>query len=275
MQSVARWARSWFGLALLALVAGMIIASVPTKASAAEEKTTAENVKPPDGVFIWVIRNSGIIGAFILVLSIYFTAMAARFFVELKPDAAMPPEVLAQCEAMLEQRDFKGIFNVVKEDDSFFSRVLVTGITELPNGLSEAREAMERIGDMLTTEMEKKISFMAVFGTLGPMIGLLGTLSGMIHAFYEIAQSQGNKAVDPSKVANAISEALLLTFEGVLLAIVSIVAFSFFRNRVLVVSVTTMTRADEFLRHFAMAARGKPGGGGAGSTAPARPATKA
>ena len=48
-------------------------------------------------------------------------------FVELRMQTAMPPEVIAQCEAMLEQRDFKGIFNVVKEDDSFFSRVLVTG----------------------------------------------------------------------------------------------------------------------------------------------------
>ena len=101
-------------------------------------------------------------------------------FVDLRMQTAMPPEIIAQCEAMLEQRDFKGIFNVVKEDDSFFSRVLVTGITELPNGLSEAREAMERIGEMLTTDMEKKISPMAVLGTLGPMIGLLGTLSGMI-----------------------------------------------------------------------------------------------
>ena len=101
-------------------------------------------------------------------------------FMELRMQTAMPPEVLSRCEAMLEQRDFKGIFNVVKEDDSFFSRVLVTGITELPNGLSEARESMERVADMLTTEMEKKISMMAVLGTLGPMIGLVGTLKGMI-----------------------------------------------------------------------------------------------
>ena len=90
----------------------------------------------------------------------------------------------------MEQRDFKGIFNVVKEDDSFFSRVLVTGITELPNGLSEAREAMERVGDMITTEMEKKISMMAVLGTLGPMIGLLGTLKGMIASFSVIARQR-------------------------------------------------------------------------------------
>jgi biopolymer transport protein ExbB len=163
---------------------------------------------------------------------------------------------------MLEQRDFKGIFNVVQEDDSFFSRVLVTGITELPNGLSEAREAMESVGDMLTTDMEKKISMMAVLGTLGPMIGLLGTLKGMIAAFQEIARAAG-KGIDPQKVANAISEALLLKLEGVGLSVPSIWFFSFFRNRVMSISVTTMTRADEFLRHFAQAARAKPAAGAA------------
>ena len=76
-----------------------------------------------------------------------------------------------------------------KEDDSFFSRLLTTGITELPNGLAEAREAMERVGEAITAEMEKKISMLAVLGTLGPMIGLLGTLKGMIASFSVIARS--------------------------------------------------------------------------------------
>ena len=68
-------------------------------------------------------------------------------------------------------------------------------------------------------------------------------------------------------MAKGISEALLLTFEGVGLSVPSIYFFSFFRNRVMSISVTTMTRADEFLRHFAQAARGKP----AGRAGPARP----
>ena len=61
-------------------------------------------------------------------------------------------------------------------------------------------------------------------------------------------------------MAKGISEALLLTFEGVGLSVPSIYFFSFFRNRVMSISVTTMTRADEFLRHFAQAARGKSSG---------------
>ncbi len=177
----------------------------------------------------------------------------------------MPPEVLSRCEAMLEQRDFKGIFNVVKEDDSYFSRVLVTGITELPNGLSEARESMERVADMLTAEMDKKISMMAVLGQLGPMIGLVGTLKGMITAFSAIAVE--GATLNAAKVAKGISEALVLTLEGVGLAVPSIFFYAFFRNRVSLISVTSLTRADEFLRHFAQAARTKAG--------PAAPGRKA
>ena len=115
--------------------------------------------------------------------------------------------------------------------------------------------------------MEKKISPMAVLGTLGPMIGLLGTLSGMIRSFGEIARSAG-QPIKSDRVAKGISEALLLTFEGrgAFLA----------RHRVLLVlpqprvgdRVTTMTRADEFLRHFAQAARGKPADRPAASRGP-------
>ena len=272
MRTERRIGRGWVWLTLVVLISGLLIINSAAQVSMAQEKAAAENKDAPkemQSVFVWFIECSGFIGLVILCLSIYFIATVSRMFVELRMQTAMPPEVIAQCEAMLEQRDFKGIFNVVKEDDSYFSRVLVTGITELPNGLSEAREAMERVGDMLTTDMEKKISMMAVLGTLGPMIGLLGTLKGMISSFSVIARSdQGLKA---SEVAKGISEALLLTFEGVGLSVPSIWFFSFFRNRVMQISVTTMTRADEFLRHFAQAARGKPAGAAAGAAAPARP----
>ena len=93
--------------------------------------------------------------------------------------------------------------------------MLTTGITELPNGLAEAREAMERVGEAITAEMEKKISMLAVLGTLGPMIGLLGTLKGMIASFSVIARS--DVQLKASEVAGGISEALVLTFEGVAL----------------------------------------------------------
>ncbi len=78
--------------------------------------------------------------------------------------------------------------------------------------------------------MEKKISMLAVLGTLGPMIGLLGTLKGMIASFSVIAMS--DTQLKASQVAGGISEALLLTFEGVALSVPAIYFFALFRNRV-------------------------------------------
>ena len=150
--------------------------------------------------FSWFIQACGIIGLGVLLpLSIYFVATVSRLFMEMRPVIAMPPEIIANCEALLEQRDFKSIFGVVKEDNSFFSTALSTGIGELPNGLAEAREAMEKVGESVTAEMDKKISMLAVLGTLGPMIGLLGTLTGMIESFQSIAR--GGENLNPQEVA--------------------------------------------------------------------------
>ena len=199
-------------------------------------------------------------------MSIYFVATISRLFIEMRPVVAMPPEIIARCEALLEQRDFKSIFGVVKDDNSFFSTALSTGIAELPNGLAEAREAMEKVGESVTAEMEKKISMLAVLGTLGPMIGLLGTLKGMISSFSVIAFS--GQGIEPGKVAQGISEALVLTFEGVILSVPAIYFYALFRNRVSTISVSTMVRADQFLRHFAHAARSKAPAGAAHASRP-------
>ena len=270
MRTERRMGQGWVWLALILLVFSVLAINATATYSRAQETApaaasggtgaagatgAAQQPQQRDSIFMWFIKVSGFIGFVILCLSVYFVATVARSFMELRLVTAMPPEVISRCEAMLEQRDFKGIFNVVKEDDSYFSRVLVTGITELPNGLSEARESMERVADLLTAEMEKKISMLAVLGTLGPMIGLLGTLKGMIASFSVIAMS--DVQLKASQVADGISQALVLTFEGVGLAVPAIFFYAVFRNRVSLISVTALTRADEFLRHFAQAARTK------------------
>jgi biopolymer transport protein ExbB len=202
------------------------------------------------------MESSGFIGAFIFLLSIYFVALVVRLFLEFRQDVLLPPELLAACEEHVERKDFQGVYDLVSEDASFFGTVLSTGIAELAHGLPEARDAMERTGESLTAEMQKKISMLAVLGTLGPMIGLLGTLKGMIASFSVIALS--DTQLKASEVAGGISEALILTFEGVALSVPAIYFFAVFSNRVSTLSINTMLKADEFLRHFAHAAKKKP-----------------
>lgn len=233
-------------------------------ADAGEAKPAAEKKEgahEQQSFFIWVAETSGLIGLVILLCSIYFVAQVSRLFYEFRLPIAAPPEIIGQCEELLAQRDFKGIYAVVKDDDSIFSRALATGIAELPNGLAEARDVMDRVGESIVVEMEKKISILAVLGTLGPMIGLLGTLKGMIGAFSQIAMS--DTQLKASQVAGSISEALVLTFEGVALSVPSIFFYAFFKNRMMHISTAALLEADQFLRHFAHAARAKGPAAGA------------
>lgn len=203
----------------------------------------------------WFIRTSGLIGAFIFALSIYFIATVARLFKEMRMQVAMPPEIVSEARTLIEKRNFKGVYALVKEDNSHFSQVLRAGLTELPNGLGEAREAMEMVSDVLHTEDDKKISMLAVLGTLGPMIGLLGTLKGMIASFAVIALN--DTQLKASQVAEGISEALLLTLEGVALSVPAIYFFAVFRNRVSSITAHVLLTADELIRSLAAAAKGR------------------
>lgn len=201
----------------------------------------------------WFLRSSGVIGLFILGLALYmiYTVMQANRSIH--PDVAAPPDQLASIQELLEQGDHKGIISFVRSNDSFLCRVLTLGLVELPNGLAHARDFMERHGEAEAVEMENRISMLAVLGSIGPMIGLIGTLKGMIASFSVIATS--GDQLRTSAVAGGISEALLLTFEGVALSVPAIYLFAVFRNRVSSISVGTMLQADTLLVNFANTVR--------------------
>jgi biopolymer transport protein ExbB len=210
--------------------------------------TATDNKSEAQSYLGWVIRSSGAIGLFILVLAVYFITSVVRLHASLRRDAAAPPSQLAALRGFLERRDHRAFIAFARTTDSHLCRVLSLGLLELPKGLAHARETMERRGEAETVELENRISMLAVLGTLGPMIGLIGTLKGMIASFSVIAMSE--MQLRTSQVAGGISEALLLTFEGVALSVPAIYCFAVFRNRVSSISVWTMLHADTLLCQF-------------------------
>jgi len=260
------WQRVLIWALISLTVGGAIVGGFATPVAAQEAgaaapapapaPAAAEPAKKPQSAFIWVIKSSGIIGFVILCLSIYFVATIIRLFIELRSDVAMPPEVVAQCEALLANRDYQGLYDAASHSTSIYGKLLSVGIAELPSGLAEAREVMDRNADAETVDMERKISMLAVLGTLGPMIGLVGTLKGMIASFSVIALS--DTQLKASEVAGGISEALILTFEGVALSVPAIYFFAFFKNRVSKISVETLLAADELVRRMVQQAK-RPG----------------
>ena len=204
----------------------------------------------------WLLQVSGPIGILIFVLSIYFVAVAIKQAFVLRLSVAAPPEMVDAATKLIEEKKPKDLMALLNEDDSYFSQALVAGISELRFGIEEAREKLDRKAEVLTVQMERSISILAVIGTLGPMIGLLGTLKGMISSFSVIAMS--GVALDAAKVAEGISEALVITFEGVFLSVPAIFLYSIFRNRISQISVETTMLADDCLRSVYRLLKSKP-----------------
>ncbi len=202
----------------------------------------------------WAIEASGPIGLFLLCISVYFTALVIKLFMELRVSEAVPAALVEKLETAIKDRKFQEAYDACRDNDSFLARLVRTGVANLPNGRAEAKEAMNATQDEIVTSLEARISYLAIIGTLGPMIGLVGTIAGMIASFQEIATAAGAQP-KPEKVAEGISTALFITLEGVSLSVPAIFFFALFRNRIAQMALESSKVAERTISALLAAAK--------------------
>ena len=223
-------------------------------ATAPTTQTGGAEAPKPTSMLMWAIEASGPIGFCLLLLSIYFTALVIRLFMEFRLTEAVPPPLVEKLDTAIKDRKFQEAYDACRDNDSFLARVVRTGVANLPNGRAEAKEAMHDVTEEIVTGMEARISYLAIIGTLGPMIGLVGTIWGMIMSFQVIATAQGAQA-KPAEIAEGISTALFITLEGVSLAVPAIYFHALFRNRIAKITMETTKVADRTINSLVAAAK--------------------
>lgn len=196
----------------------------------------------------WIVHTSGWIGGVLLVMSLFLVARVVECFIALRAQVVTPADLIEEWEQLLKKRDVKGIYQSARESGCELGDLVATGLASVSGGLLEAREAIDRMGETVTVHMEKRISMLAVIGSLGPLIGLLGTLKGMIFSFSVIARSETQ--MKASEVAGGISEALLITFEGVALSVPAIFFFAYFRNQISTLSLDAINQAEVLIKRI-------------------------
>src|SRR5262249_13805024 len=147
-----------------------------------------------------------------------------------RAQVAMPQALVRELQGLLDQNKYSEAYHRLIADGSLLARVLGAGVRKLPAGLLPAQRAMELANEDATMEMEHRTTYLATVGTLGPMIGLVGTVYGMIKAFRVIA-AEGSTP-QASQLADGISTALIATLLGIAISIPAIYFYSMFRNRI-------------------------------------------
>jgi biopolymer transport protein ExbB len=160
----------------------------------------------------------------------------------------VPGDLLREVSELLGQRRFSDAYQRLAADRSLLARVLATGVRKLPAGQAAALRAMELANDDATMEMEHRTTYLATVGTLGPMIGLVGTVYGMILSFRVIATA--GSSPQASLLAAGISTALFSTLLGIAVSIPAIYFYAVFRNRIARLSLEVAITAESLLDQF-------------------------
>ncbi len=206
-------------------------ASPATAAPAAA--TPAQPAKAPQG-FFQILFSGGPIGVIIMLVLIGLSLTAAYLVFEnmlsIRKQEIIPDGLSDEVRALVEQGQTAEATKVCRAKPCFLSFVLVYGLNEIQGGWSEIEKATEDALAEQSARLFRRVEYLSVLGNIAPMVGLLGTVTGMLMAFKQVADSEGNAGA--SQLAEGIYQALVTTVVGLIIAIPSLGAFAIFRNRV-------------------------------------------
>lgn len=183
------------------------------------------------------IDGGGIIGYIILALSVAGVAFAIAAVVRTRRARLVPPQQVDELRLLADAKDFDTAMDECRseEGDTFLGRIAVAGIDRSmrgPLGGLEARAAMEDAGEEETARLFRAIDPIAVIASVAPLLGLLGTVQGMIGAFDTVATASAKSNAYYETLANNISIALITTFQGLVVAIPCVMVHSWLRGRI-------------------------------------------
>ncbi|MCP3905434.1 MAG: MotA/TolQ/ExbB proton channel family protein [Planctomycetes bacterium] len=180
------------------------------------------------------VQKGGAVGYLIIGMSIVALALIVMHFVQIRRAALIPPDQLEVLDDLLSTGDVKGSLEycLAPENDSYLTRILAAGLTRFQKsafGVFEVKSAIEEAGEDQTARLYRSTDALGVIGAIAPLLGLLGTVLGMVGAFDALPDST---ASIHDELSRNISLALVTTLLGLTLAIPCVALFTFFRNRI-------------------------------------------
>jgi biopolymer transport protein ExbB len=178
---------------------------------AATETADAEDTAAPSESFLGMLvrANGWLFGPIFLAMSFVLVALLLISIMQIRRDNFVPPTFVEEFEQKLSSKDYQAAYELARSDESFVAKVLAGGLSRLSRGYEEAVEGMQEVGEEENMIVEHRLSYFALIAAIGPMVGLLGTVWGMVAAFQVIARSTTQPK--PADLADGISTAHVTT----------------------------------------------------------------
>jgi biopolymer transport protein ExbB len=194
-------------------------------------QTATEAPPPRKSALRWFYDSLGLPYVVVfLAMSFTLVALFVMNVLAARRENVCPASLVEAFEAHLNEKRYQEAYELAKADESFLGQMLAAGLAKVSSGYEKAIEAMSLVGEEENMKLEHRLSYMALIGTIAPMVGLFGTVDGMIRSFIVIAST--NTTPKPSELAAGISTALVTTIVGLAIAIPAMGAFNILKNRV-------------------------------------------
>jgi len=208
----------------------------------------AQEAAPPNQAHISaldVIKAGGTIGYIIILLSFIAMGLIVENLITLRSSALVPKQFLVELFQLIEKGAYGQAREFCSAGESYIAKIMEVSLAR--RGLGA--EAMLRAGEEAireeTTKLVHKTGLLYLIASIAPMLGLLGTVVGLIMAFFTIAQTSG--PATPAKLAGPIMVALVTTADGLVVAIPALIAYYFFQSKITRVSIEAGAFLDQLL----------------------------
>lgn len=220
------------------------------------QNNPSETPAAKQSFFDLVWHGAEVPGTVIGLLSLVSLTLIIQHFWTIRRDTMIPADEVETVRGMIERRQFKEILDYLKGRTSMFADVLTMSLRHGRHGFDAMHEAAEERSGAWSARLFRRVEYLNIIGNLGPLLGLLGTVLGMIEAFTEMKAAHG--AYKPENLAGGIGLALVNTFLGLVVAIVSLAFFGICRNRVDAMTVAAHAAVLDVLEYFRPAPQQNP-----------------
>jgi len=227
---------------------------------AAQGAAEAAARSPAEVSSIWeLIVKGGPMMIPIGLASIIALAIATERFLKLRKANVVPPSFLPGLKAILEkpERDVEEALRYCRQNDSPVAAVFAAGLRRLGEPLQLVEKHIEEAGERQTFVLRKRLRALAVIASVSPLLGLLGTILGIIQAFQTVATS-GEALGQAEMLAGGIYEAMITTAAGLLVAIPTLIVYHWLSARIEALVLTMDAMAADFVEDHVRPARNAP-----------------
>jgi biopolymer transport protein ExbB len=206
---------------------------------------------------VWIMGGGGIGFLFLIpieIASIATFAFTIEHFVNINRDKLVPPELVVELETLLDEEQYEEAMNLCEASKNYLTSIVGAAIAKVGEGYEAMVDAAGAATDEQNLKLQHKITWLPLLGNVGPLMGLFGTVTGMVMAFTQIAMSTGSPS--PQELAMGIFTALVTTVWGLLVAIPATFFTFIFKIRVQKLSFELSAVAMDIVDRFKPVAEG-------------------